>query len=481
MMARQATMTGWRRARLASVASLAGLAVLITGLAPASTASAQERPRTVLEMLFGGGTRAVPERRIIRKKVIRNKKPSARKQTKATSKAKVQKKASRSSSKKQQSSRQKSTTPASTGTSQIADNEQAPKDADAQKVLVVGDFLADSLADGLDAIYADKEMVTVESRINGSSGLVRDDFYDWPENLGPIIDEEKPAVLVMMIGSNDRQPIETGSGTLSPRSEAWTTEYEKRIAEIAEIVKNRNLPLIWVGMPSFKFERMSEDMVFLNDLYRKGATTVSGQFVDIWEGFVDANGSFVYSGPGVSGQQVQLRNSDGITMTGAGDDKMAFFVERAIARVLKNSASPLISLSDEQLPNMQLPPLGNAANAVSAAPMSIDDPALDGADTLLGGGTTSGFTLEPSPRDRLIAGNGTGDVQGRADNFAWNEKTGAVVPEGPPIAYRGSLDLNAVRASEGIKPPKEMPSIVDAIIQDWADDNQAAKGDAPAN
>ncbi|WP_232845475.1 SGNH/GDSL hydrolase family protein [Aurantimonas marina] len=478
MMARQATMTVWRRARLALVAAIAGCAVLITGLAPTGTVSAQERPRTVLEMLFGGGTRAAPERRVIRKKVIRKKKSSVRKKTKASRKAKVRKKARRSSSKKQATSR-KSTTRASAA--QIAEDEQTTKDANAQKVLVVGDFLADSLADGLDTIYGDNEMVTVESRINGSSGLVRDDFYDWPKNLGPIIDEEKPAVLVMMIGSNDRQPIELGSRTLSPRSEAWTKEYESRIGGIAEIVKNRNIPLIWVGMPSFKFERMSEDMVFLNDLYRKGATKVSGQFVDIWEGFVDANGNFVYSGPGVSGQQVQLRNSDGITMTEAGDDKMAFFAERAIARVLKNSASPLISLSAEQLPNMQLPPLGNAANAVTAAPMSIDDPALDGADTLLGGGTTRGFTLEPSPRDRLIAGNGTGDVQGRADNFAWNEKTRAVVPEGPPIAYRGSLDLNAVRASEGLKPPEEMPSILDAIIQDWNADSDAARGDGPAN
>ncbi len=479
MMARQATMTVWRRARLALVAAIAGCAVLITGLAPTGTVSAQERPRTVLEMLFGGGTRAVPERRVIRKKVIRKKKSSVRKKTKASRKAKVRKKKARQgSSQKRRASR---TSTARTSAVQVAEDEQTPKDANAQKVLVVGDFLADSLADGLDTIYEDNEMVAVEARSNGSSGLVRDDFYDWPNNLGPIIDEEKPAVLVLALGSNDRQPIETGSGTLSPRSEAWTTEYEKRIAKIAEIVKSRNIPLIWVGMPSFKFERMSEDMVFLNDLYRKGATNVSGQFVDIWEGFVDANGSFVYSGPGVSGQQVQLRNSDGITMTEAGDDKMAFFVERAIARVLKNSASPAISLSAEQLPNMQLPPLGNAANAVTAAPMSIDDPALDGADTLLGGGTTSGFTLEPSPRDRLIAGNGTGDVQGRADNFAWNEKTRAVVPEGPPIAYRGSLDLNAVRASEGLKPPEEMPSILDAIIQDWNADSDAARGEVPGN
>ncbi|MCP3054205.1 SGNH family hydrolase [Aurantimonas marianensis] len=469
-------MTVWRRARLALIAVVAGCAVLITGLAPSGIAAAQERPRTVLEMLFGGGTRAAPPPRVIRKKVIR-KKPSVRKKSTVSRKAKARPKA-RNAAKKQTASRNSS---ARASAPQIAEEAQATKDANAQKVLVVGDFLADSLADGLDALYGDNEMVTVESRTNGSSGLVRDDFYDWTKNLGPILDEEKPAALVVALGSNDRQPIELGSATLSLRSEGWTKEYEKRIAEIAETVKNRDIPLIWVGMPSFKFERMSEDMVFLNDLYRKGATKVSGQFVDIWEGFVDANGSFVYSGPGVSGQQVQLRNSDGITMTSAGDDKMAFFAERAIARVLKDGVSPAISLSAEQLPNMQLPPLGNAANAVTAVPLSIDDPALAGAETLLGGGTTRGFTLEPSPRDRLIAGNGTGEVQGRADNFTWNKKTGAVVPDGESIAYRGTLDLNAVRASDGIKPPEEMPSIVDAIIEDWAEDNEAAKGDAPAN
>ena len=42
---------------------------------------------------------------------------------------------------------------------------------------------------------------------------------------------------------------------------------------------------------------------------------------------------------------------------------------------------------------------------------------------------------------------------------------------------------DAVRAKEGIKPPKELPSIVDAIISDWSEQNQEAqKGLAkPAN
>ena len=442
------------------VAALAAIAVFVTAVVPQSAAYAQQRPRTVLEMLFGNQTReAAPPRRVIRKRA-------------APRKQRTRRSRSSSSSKRTSPSR-----------APAAATAAAPdKNDTAQTVLVVGDFMADSLAKGLADVYADNADVVVKARANGSSGLVREDYYNWRTSLGPIMEEEKPAVVVVMIGSNDRQQIDTGSGSASLRSDAWVAEYQKRIAAIAGTVKEKGVPLVWVGVPSFKFDRMSEDMIFLNDLYSKGVASVSGEFVDVWDGFVDANGGFVYSGPGVSGQKVQLRGSDGITMTGDGADKLAFFAERAITKRLRNPAAPgtAFSLSEEQLPNMQLPPISNAANAVNAAPVALDDPSLDGADRLLGAGAVQGFSLEPSPRDRLVLnGNSTGNIAGRADDFAWNEKRAAVSPGGPPIAYRGSLDLNKLRENEGIEPPEEMPSILDAIIEDWSRSNDAASGTTP--
>jgi len=442
------------------VAALAAIAVFVTAVVPQSAAYAQQRPRTVLEMLFGNQTReAAPPRRVIRKRA-------------APRKQRTRRSRSSSSSKRTSPSR-----------APAAATAAAPdKNDTAQTVLVVGDFMADSLAKGLADVYADNADVKVKARANGSSGLVREDYYNWRTSLGPIMEEEKPAVVVVMIGSNDRQQIDTGSGSASLRSDAWVAEYQKRIAAIAGTVKEKGVPLVWVGVPSFKFDRMSEDMIFLNDLYSKGVASVSGEFVDVWDGFVDANGGFVYSGPGVSGQKVQLRGSDGITMTGDGADKLAFFAERAITKRLRNPAAPgtAFSLSEEQLPNMQLPPISNAANAVNAAPVALDDPSLDGADRLLGAGAVQGFSLEPSPRDRLVLnGNSTGNIAGRADDFAWNEKRAAVSPGGPPIAYRGSLDLNKLRENEGIEPPEEMPSILDAIIEDWSRSNDAASGTTP--
>ena len=464
------------RARPLMVALLAVLAIVVTAVLPEAGAFAQNRPRTVLEMLFGGGNeyepgfhQPPPQQQRAPRRVIRKRQSTPDRQQRSTSRS-----PSRSSSASRSAS--------SSGRDSSQDSKQpAKKTDDARKVLVVGDFLAGSLADGLTRLYADNENVAVASHIDGSSGLVRDDHYDWPAHIGPILAEEKPDVLVVMVGSNDRQPITLGSQTLALRSDTWTQEYQKRITEMTDAARKANVPLVWVGMPSFKFDRMSEDMVFLNDLYRKGAEAVSGAYVDIWDGFVDADGQFVYSGPGVNGQQVQLRNSDGITMTDAGEDKLAFFAERVISRILGSTAkgAGALALSGAQLPNMQLPPIGNAANSLTTPLIALDDPGLDGGENLLGTATPNGFSLEPSPRDRLVVnGNGTGNVEGRADDFAWNEKSGAVVPDGPPIAYRGSLDLDKVRENSGITPPKEMPSILDAIINEWSQDNQQAKPDA---
>ena len=448
--------------RLFAVLSAAILA--LSALLPIEAAKAQQRPRTIVEMLFGGGNRMneAPSQQRVKKRVIRRQGASSRAKparTRSTSRA----------------TPQRSRAPAAAVATSAP---TVDKDENAKTVLVVGDFLADGLADGLEDTYSDNSMVRVTARTNGSSGLVREDFYDWSQELGPILDEVDPAAVVMMIGSNDRQPMTVSGTTLSVRSNGWTAEYEKRATDIANIAKEKNTPIVWVGMPSFKYDSMNEDMVFFNDIYRRAVERVSGNYVDIWEGFVDEKGDFVYSGPDVNGQTTRLRGSDGLRMTDAGKEKLAFFTEKALTRVLGN-VTPEVALGDEALPKMQLPPLANAASARTAPPVSMSDPKFDGGDNLLGTGSAASFALDLSPRDRLVLqGDVSGQREGRADNFAWTEKTAAVRAEAP-IAYRGTLDLGRVKAESGIKPPAEMPSIIDAIIEDWAA-SDTAEGGSPS-
>jgi hypothetical protein len=51
---------------------------------------------------------------------------------------------------------------------------------EAKVILVVGDFIAGSLGEGLATAFETTPGIVVERRTNGSSGIVRDDYYDWP-------------------------------------------------------------------------------------------------------------------------------------------------------------------------------------------------------------------------------------------------------------------------------------------------------------
>lgn len=140
-----------------------------------------------------------------------------------------------------------------------------------EKILVVGDFIGNGLAEGLDIAFASDPDLKVVSRVNGSSGFVRDDHFDWPENIGGIVDEEKPDTVVVMIGANDRQAITIKGTGLPLRSPEWNEEYQKRVAAFVKSIGDKHVPFVWIGQPPFRPRGMSQDMLALNEFYR-GAT-----------------------------------------------------------------------------------------------------------------------------------------------------------------------------------------------------------------
>ena len=108
-------------------------------------------------------------------------------------------------------------------------------------------------------------------RANGSSGLVRDDFYDWPARIGELIEAEKPAAVV---GDARRQRPSadagrgrrarrcgrrTGSGRVRRARRPWPTPW-----------RDNKVPLVWVGVPAFKSTKMLIDMLAFNEIYPGG-------------------------------------------------------------------------------------------------------------------------------------------------------------------------------------------------------------------
>ncbi len=278
------------------------------------------------------------------------------------------------------------------------------KAIDAKTVLVVGDFMAGGLAEGLDEAFELEAAVRIVDKSSGSSGFVRADVYNWPQSIGGLIAETKPSAVVVMIGTNDRQQMLVGGTREQIQSPAWSAEYDSRVNTFAAALKTSGVPVVWVGLPPFKQQTMSAGILAFNDSYRNKAESISGQFVDIWDGFLDDNGSFTINGFDYTGQPAKLRSSDGINLTKAGRRKAAFFAEKPI-RVALGALPQLPPLATTigpfSLPGPVRPPSTLPQNITSLPPISLFDPAFDGAGELLGGGASEAKRSEGLPADAL--------------------------------------------------------------------------------
>ena len=265
---------------------------------------------------------------------------------------------------------------------------QAPaaveKAENAQTVLVVGDFMADGMSEGLIEAFAQAPNVEIVSKVSGSSGFVRDDHFNWPVEIAAAIAEAKPVAVIVMLGSNDRQQMSVNGTRERVRTEAWTKEYQARVLKLAEAIRRTGVQQFWVGLPSFKQASANEDLLAFNDIYRTTAEQVGGEFVDIWDGFIDETGAFASFGPDMNGQRVRLRNSDGLTLTRAGKRKLAFYLERPLERVI-GSSNPLPGAAQPLSPGAEpMPPTFDPSKIDRTPPMALNDPALDGGNALMG-------------------------------------------------------------------------------------------------
>lgn len=254
----------------------------------------------------------------------------------------------------------------------------------AAKVLVIGDFMADGLAWGLDQYFVSDPNVVFIEKAQGLSGIVRQDVVNWSEELKSLLEELKPSSVVVMVGMNDRQQMRTSDGKLDKLTEEWIKEYQTRVTTLATTASANNL--VWVGLPPVKSGAMNADYLVFNEIYRTQTEAVGGTFVDVWDGYTNAEGKFISAGPDVKGQIVRLRSSDGINMTKAGRRKLGFYAEKAVRRAAGLGADNLFASFPALTGSSQtLRPEYDPVKTGKTIIVSLEGPALDGGITLEGG------------------------------------------------------------------------------------------------
>jgi len=211
----------------------------------------------------------------------------------------------------------------------------------AKRVLVIGDFVASAMAEGLTQSYRDNPDLVVIKHVEVASGLVRDDYYNWVVKAAEFIEAEKPDMIFVSMGGNDRQAFRIEKNMLAYGEEEWEQRYRTRLERLTERLQKSGKPWVWIGLPPFKKTVLNQSAAAFNSLYKDSTEKSGAIFIDIWDGFVDGEGNFSFSGYDVNGQTARLRNNDGINFTTAGYRKLAFYADRTIRTLLEDAEPPL--------------------------------------------------------------------------------------------------------------------------------------------
>jgi uncharacterized protein len=310
--------------------------------------------------------------------------------------------------------------------------QEKPKVDPTIHVVVFGDSLAEYARQGLDTLFSDNQDVAVVAKLRGGSNLVRSDPAEWPSFIRSTLDSGQQAtVAVVMLGLSDRQALKDGDDSVDLLSDRWKDVYTRRIDDIMRSLRERNIPVVWIGLPPMKNSRQSEDLVAMNEIYRESVQRNGGAYVDIWPGFVDDENRYTSSGPDVDGEPTRLRTSDGVSFTSAGARKIAHFADVEIKKILDaaKAGAPVATAPVDGQPSsieaaLPAPPEAAAPVALPVKPLIGPVLPLTKQDVSPGGTLVSappkltGDHAYPVQR-ALRTGIAPNSRPGRADDFRW--------------------------------------------------------------
>jgi hypothetical protein len=318
--------------------------------------------------------------------------------------------------------------------------QERPKVDPSTHVVVFGDSLAELTGQGLDDVFEQRPDIAVIRKVRRESGLVRNDVLDWPKYIKEVLDGgQKITLAAILLGANDRQQLKEGDVTHEPLSEGWKALYRQRVDSVARVFQERGIPVVWIGVPPMKNDKLSADYMAMNEIFRESVQRFGGSYVDIWPGFVDDENRYTATGPDVDGQPSRLRSNDGVHFTKAGARKAAHFADAEIRRIIeaKRTGSAVVSVpsadggpdenaSIEQVINASVPPPPEPSGTppLQAKPLAgpvlpLTRPELSPGGTLVSGRPRLDSDVVYPIRKALREGVAPSPRDGRADDFRW--------------------------------------------------------------
>ncbi len=208
----------------------------------------------------------------------------------------------------------------------------------ATRLAVFGDSMAVDLSKALERYYAEDPNLVVIGQGVGSSGFVRDDYFDWNAAINEQIAADTFDLAIVIIGINDRQEMKVNGRTYPALSDEWRAEYQSRLNRFLGSLRAARKPVVWVGLPPMSKTDYSTAMTQISALQKLAAFSGGAEFLDIYERFLGEDGRYSSQGPDVNGQNARMRKDDGIHLATAGSDKVAFYLSQPIRNFYRGGA-----------------------------------------------------------------------------------------------------------------------------------------------
>jgi len=200
-------------------------------------------------------------------------------------------------------------------------------------VLEIGDSLGNDLGWGLSRHLASTSGLSLVQLDRSSTGLSDVANYDWPAQLASDLRRIHPQLVVVCLGGNDQQGIELNGSAVQFPTTAWKSAYLARVRQLTREAVLSGAYVLWIGLPIMQPSSYSQGTQTLNALFKKGSTSEPNTtFLSTWALFSNPEGAF-QSNAEVNHVQTTLRQTDGIHLSFAGEDVIATYVIREMARI----------------------------------------------------------------------------------------------------------------------------------------------------
>lgn len=200
-------------------------------------------------------------------------------------------------------------------------------------VLICGDSLMKLLAVSLERELARRDVTNVTSFASIGSGLVRLDLLDWHAKLQSLIEAQQPAVAVLLLGSNDNQPMQDSEQrTLQQGTETWETEYRLRAQTCLDILRKGGVDhILWLGLPDMRDAVLQQHADKINRILQTVLTDDGcHNYFDTQSFLSRTAGQFSSYILNDQGMPIHVRAADGIHFSRPGADLLARELGRRI-------------------------------------------------------------------------------------------------------------------------------------------------------